>query len=117
MTNELKCKIADFELATNERYQYSPRPIFRSLIPPECGRNGYQFTKKGDVYFYGWLIHEVFFGHTPKRSNLNELMTILKEKEGEHENMKLIKSIIIQCLDIVTIFNILPKLILFFLES
>ena len=51
--------------------------MYTSLIPPECkdefGRVDLsKFNKKGDVYFFGWVLFELFTGKKYEFENENE---------------------------------------------
>jgi len=50
-------------------YELSQGVMYHGLIPPECWSNFTrsklnlsQFDRKGDVYFYGWVMVELFSG-------------------------------------------------------
>lgn len=74
VTNDLECKITDFDLSINTCYSSELHRIYTPFIPPECWKTinlGNQkiekkeldltkFNKKGDVYFYGWVLVELF---------------------------------------------------------
>lgn len=51
VTNDLQCKVADFDLAINSGYPQITQKLemYTALIPPEC-LNGQPFSTKGDVY-------------------------------------------------------------------
>lgn len=51
ISENLKCKIADFGIAKNTVYNFfQPVAMYTSLIPPECVNDQSKFTTKGDIY-------------------------------------------------------------------
>jgi len=47
------------------------------LIPPECIGNQSNFTKKSDVYFYGWILLEMMLGKDIKSYNMQEAKKLI----------------------------------------
>jgi len=62
LTKTWNCRIADFGISTNMGYTDMKRTeLYQDLTPPEC-RRGEEYTKKSDVFFYGYLLMELFMG-------------------------------------------------------
>ena len=98
--------------------------MYTSLIPPECkDRPGKvdlsKFNKKGDIYFFGWVLFELFTGKKYEFENENETeyIEILNKYSNENEVNKLkkeFKLLIIKSLEKVITFFIFYFFLIFF---
>ena len=89
--------------------------LYTSLIPPECkGPNKLEFNKKGDIYFFGWILFELFIGKKYEDGiELNNIINILNQYQNNNINnpkMNQFKLLIIKSLEKVNI----KKYILYF---
>jgi len=84
--------------------------MYQDLIPPECWNNPqYQsgldlskFDKEGDIYFYGWVMIELFTGIKIEKYEINYAMKIIKEMKINENNEQIIdefKNLIFRCLN------------------
>jgi serine/threonine protein kinase len=109
INNNLDCKIADFGISNNLIYkEIQNNELYTSLIPPECKRsfNKSEFTKKGDIYFFGWILFELFIGKKYDNEwDINYIINILNN-ENQINNSKIneFKSLIIKSLQNVIYF-------------
>ena len=87
--------------------------MYASLIPPECkdefGKVDLsKFNKKGDIYFFGWVLFELFTGvNKYDFGSENEYIVILNKYSNENEINKLkkeFKLLIIKSLEKVITF-------------
>lgn len=88
--------------------------MYTSLIPPECKDeigevDLSKFNKKGDIYFFGWVLFELFTGkkYEFENENENEYIHILNKYSNENEINKLkkeFKLLIIKSLEKVITF-------------
>ena len=86
--------------------------MYISLIPPECkdefGKVDLsKFNKKGDIYFFGWVLFELFTGKKYEFENENKYIKILNKYSNENEINKLkkeFKLLIIKSLEKVITF-------------
>ena len=89
--------------------------MYHDLIPPECWIDNFKtktdfslFSKKGDIYFYGWVMFEVIIGIKPENYEINEFkQLIMNKKKGEMKEEEDFISIILQCINEVILFFIL----------
>ena len=102
INENLECKIADFGISDNEAYQELSHEgiIYVSLQPPECRNKKTSFGKKGDIYFYGWVLEELYFGKKPNEDYNSEYSIQLLNEINPNETIreKQFKSIIINSL-------------------
>ena len=123
INNNLDCKIADFGISNNLIYkEIENNDLYTSLIPPECKRsfNKLEFTKKGDIYFFGWILFELFIGKKYDNEwDINYIINILNNENqinNSNNNSKIneFKSIIIKSLqNVIYFFKIYIYFILF----
>ena len=107
LTENLECKIADFGISMNIGYEFSQDDMYYDLIPPECWKNQSKtefdvsnFSKEGDIYFYGWVMSELYLGSQPQDYDLNKVKNlILKRKRKEIKEEEDLTSLISQCLN------------------
>lgn len=82
---------------------FHPSLIYSLLIPPEC-KNGNEknFTTKGDVYFYGWILIELFVGAEIKSYDINEAKQIIESTLNSEQRDLEILSLIYRTLSQVS---------------
>ena len=79
--------------------------MYHDLIPPECYIDQIKidlskFTKQGDIYFFGWVLFELFIGFKIENYDINEVNKLINEiKKNENKEEEKLISIIYQCLD------------------
>lgn len=75
------CKISDFQFAHNLAFEHYPSNLmFGPLIPPECLLFGLgNFSTKGDVYFFGWILIELIIKKEPVAYSWQEVAEQLRQ--------------------------------------
>ncbi len=70
-------KIGDFSLSNNLGYsKLNHNELYYLLIPPECKLNYSNFSKPGDVYFFGWILVELVLQDSSLKNIEEELQAI-----------------------------------------
>ena len=94
--------------------------MYHDLIPPECvndnsktGPDFSLFNKKGDIYFYGWVMFEVIIGIKPQNYEIKEFkQLIMNKKKGEMKEEEDFIFITLQCVNkVILIFYYLNILL------
>jgi hypothetical protein len=94
--------------------EFKPIAMYTNLIPPECKIDKLNFTKKGDVYFYGWILVELLLEKPPETYNFE----IIKDQISNYSKVNdtkesMLKHLIFRCLDQVTFFFQFLKILIF----
>lgn len=61
--------------------------LYAALIPPECQNDQNQFSTKGDVFFYGWILLELLVEFPIKKFDKTEIFRKLETK-SVHQDLK-----------------------------
>lgn len=104
MINEaLECKICDFGISNISRNTNKKNTkLYTSLIPPECREFG-EFTKKSDVYFFGWVLVELFTQKSYRNVfTINDVLQILNREDSSNLKRKEFENLMLRCLQNVS---------------
>ena len=98
INEKLECKITDFGISNNLGYkEIENKNLYTSLIPPETREKGI-FTKESDVYFFGWVLFELFLGRKYENEfDINQIVQALNKEQNDHRK-KGFQILIIKCL-------------------